>query len=75
MTRFLKRWQQTGKIRITSYNVCYTKLLRFGARPVKRALQRYVINDLSKKILADEVDRDAVIILDVKDNELVYTNA
>ncbi len=47
----------------------------FGARPVKRALQRYVINDLSKKILADEVDRDAVIILDVKDNELVYTNA
>lgn len=37
----------------------------FGARPVKRAIQRYLLNDLSKKLLAQEVDRSKAIIVDV----------
>ena len=36
----------------------------FGARPVKRAIQRYLLNDLSKKLLAQEVDRSKAIIVD-----------
>jgi len=36
----------------------------FGARPVKRAIQRYVLNDLSKKILSDEVRPDRPIVID-----------
>jgi ATP-dependent Clp protease ATP-binding subunit ClpB len=36
----------------------------FGARPVKRAIQQFVLNDLSKKILSDEVDRTKPIIID-----------
>ena len=39
----------------------------FGARPVKRAIQRYVLNDLSKKILAEEVSRDKPILIDATD--------
>ena len=37
----------------------------FGARPVKRAIQHYLLNDLSKKLLAQEVDRSRPIIVDV----------
>ena len=36
----------------------------FGARPVKRAIQRYLLNDLSKKLLSQEVDRSKAIIVD-----------
>jgi len=46
----------------------------FGARPVKRAIQNYVLNDLSRRILADEVSRDGKIIIDVKDSGLVFRN-
>ena len=46
----------------------------FGARPVKRAIQRYVLNDLSKKILADEVSRDKPILIDALDGKLVCRN-
>ena len=46
----------------------------FGARPVKRAIQRYVLNDLSKKILADEVSRDKPILIDALDGKLVFRN-
>ena len=37
----------------------------FGARPVKRAIQHYLLNDLSKKLLAQSVDRDRPILVDV----------
>ena len=37
----------------------------FGARPVKRAIQHYLLNDLSKKLLAQEVDRNKPIVVDV----------
>ena len=46
----------------------------FGARPVKRAIQRYVLNDLSKKILAEEVSRDKPILIDALGGKLVFRN-
>ena len=46
----------------------------YGARPVKRAIQQYVLNDLSKKILADEVDRTKPIIIDSFGEGLVFRN-
>ena len=46
----------------------------FGARPVKRAIQRYVLNDLSKKILASEVSNDKPITIDSFRNSLVFRN-
>ena len=46
----------------------------FGARPVKRAIQRYVLNDLSKKILAEEVSRDKPIVIDADANGLEFRN-
>ena len=46
----------------------------FGARPVKRAIQRCVLNDLSKKILSEEVSREKPITIDADDNGLVFKN-
>lgn len=46
----------------------------FGARPVKRAIQDYVLNDLSKAILAETVSRDKPITVDCKDGKLVFNN-
>ncbi len=46
----------------------------FGARPVKRAIHRLVLNQLSKDILAQKVDKDRPIIIDVKDDELIFSN-
>ena len=47
----------------------------FGARPVKRAIQDYVLNDLSKKILAEEVSREKPITIDyTKEGGLVFEN-
>lgn len=46
----------------------------FGARPVKRAIQRYVLNDLSKKILASEVSNSKPITIDSFGNSLVFRN-
>ncbi|SEE41156.1 ATP-dependent Clp protease ATP-binding subunit [Prevotella sp. lc2012] len=46
----------------------------YGARPVKRAIQQYVLNDLSKKLLADEVDRDKPIVIDEFGEGLVFRN-
>jgi ATP-dependent Clp protease ATP-binding subunit ClpB len=48
----------------------------FGARPVKRAIQRYLLNDLSKKLIAQQVDRSKTILVDYdkEKQELVYKN-
>jgi ATP-dependent Clp protease ATP-binding subunit ClpB len=46
----------------------------FGARPVKRAIQQLVLNDLSRKILADQVNRDKPIIIDEFGDGLVFRN-
>ena len=46
----------------------------FGARPVKRAIQRYLLNDLSKTMLAQHIDRTKPIIVDADGNGLVFRN-
>src|SRR5574344_1667475 len=46
----------------------------FGARPVKRAIQDYVLNDLSRKILAEEVTREKPIVIDEFGEGLVFRN-
>ena len=46
----------------------------YGARPVKRTIQREVVNDLSKRILAGEVDRDRAITIDAHDGKLTFSN-
>jgi ATP-dependent Clp protease ATP-binding subunit ClpB len=46
----------------------------FGARPVKRAIQHLVLNDLSRKILSDEIDRTKPIIVDEFGDGLVFRN-
>ena len=46
----------------------------FGARPVKRAIQRYLLNDLSKKLLAQEVERSKPIIVDCQNGVLQFRN-
>lgn len=46
----------------------------FGARPVKRAIQRYLLNDLSKKLLSQEVDRSKPIIVETAGDGLKFRN-
>ena len=46
----------------------------FGARPVKRAIQRYLLNDLSKKLLAQEVDRSQPIVVERSADGLRFRN-
>jgi ATP-dependent Clp protease ATP-binding subunit ClpB len=46
----------------------------FGARPVKRAIQHYLLNDLSKKLLAQEVDRSHPIVVDATADALAFRN-
>ncbi len=46
----------------------------FGARPVKRAIQKYLLNDLSKKLLSGEVNREKEIVVDVNKDELTFNN-
>ena len=46
----------------------------FGARPVKRAIQKYLLNDLSKKLLSGEVNREKEIVVDVNNDELTFNN-
>ena len=45
---------------------------QFGARPLKRLIQKEVINPLSKKILAGEIDKSAPVLVDVFDNTVVF---
>jgi len=47
---------------------------QFGARPVKRVIQREVLNQLSKEILAGKVTADSIILLDAFDGKLVFRN-
>jgi ATP-dependent Clp protease ATP-binding subunit ClpB len=46
----------------------------FGARPVKRILQKYILNELSRRILAGTVDKSQPIVIDVVDEGLVFGN-
>ena len=47
---------------------------QFGARPLKRLIQKEIVNGLSKKILAGDVDRTHPVLIDVFDNTVVFRN-
>ena len=47
---------------------------QFGARPVKRIIQKEVLNKLSKEILSGSVHKDSVILIDAFDDQLVFRN-
>lgn len=47
---------------------------QYGARPIKRFMQRKVLNELSKMILAGTVDKDKAIVIDAQDGKLIFTN-
>ncbi|MGB0916806.1 MAG: ATP-dependent chaperone ClpB [Flavobacteriales bacterium] len=47
---------------------------QFGARPLKRVIQREVLNELSKQILAGKVNKDSAIVLDCFDKQIVFRN-
>jgi ATP-dependent Clp protease ATP-binding subunit ClpB len=47
---------------------------QFGARPVKRVIQKQILNELSKQILAGKVNKDKEITIDMFDNKFVFRN-
>ena len=47
---------------------------QFGARPIKRVIQKNLLNELSKMILEGKVDKNSVIVVDEKNGELVFRN-
>ncbi len=47
---------------------------QFGARPIKRVIQKRVLNELSKQILAGKIQKDTHIVLDLFDREFVFRN-
>jgi len=47
---------------------------QFGARPIKRVIQRKVLNELSKEILSGKVAANSSILLDAFDDQLVFRN-
>ena len=48
---------------------------QFGARPLKRVIQKRILNELSKEILADKIDKENKIKLDMFDNKFVFLNS
>ena len=47
---------------------------QFGARPIKRVIQKNVLNELSKMILEEKVDKNSAIVVDVKNGQMVFIN-
>ncbi len=47
---------------------------QFGARPLKRLIQKEIVNHLSKRILAGDIDRTAPVLVDVFDGVVVFRN-
>ncbi|MEH0158639.1 ATP-dependent chaperone ClpB [Limibacter armeniacum] len=47
---------------------------QFGARPLKRVIQRYLLNNLSKSILKGDVSNEGTVLIDVEDNKIVFKN-
>jgi len=70
--------KQGIELRVTSDAVDYIAKEgydpQFGARPVKRALQRLVLNELSKQIIAGRVDAKRPVIVELRDGELKFKN-
>jgi ATP-dependent Clp protease ATP-binding subunit ClpB len=74
-----KMLQESGiTIDFSDYALRYLALQGFdsqyGARPLKRLIQKEIINPLSKKILAGEIDRSVPVLVDVFDNVVVFRN-
>ena len=47
----------------------------FGARPVKRAIHKFVLNQLSKDLIANTIDKTKPIIVDADENGLIFKNS
>jgi ATP-dependent Clp protease ATP-binding subunit ClpB len=47
---------------------------QFGARPLKRLIQKAIVNQLSKRILAGDIDKSKPVLVDVFDNTVVFRN-
>ena len=47
---------------------------QFGARPVKRAIQKFVLNDLAKSVLSEQIDKKHQIVIDVLNDNLIFKN-
>jgi ATP-dependent Clp protease ATP-binding subunit ClpB len=47
---------------------------QFGARPVKRVLQKQILNELSKQLLEGKIDKEKEIVIDMKDNKFIFRN-
>ncbi|HLN88948.1 MAG TPA: AAA family ATPase, partial [Candidatus Binatia bacterium] len=47
---------------------------QFGARPIKRVIQKDILNELSKMLLAEKVNKDAIIVVDEKNGQLIFKN-
>ncbi len=47
---------------------------QFGARPVKRVIQKQILNELSKQILAGNINKEKEIVIDVKNNQFTFSN-
>lgn len=48
--------------------------MQFGARPLKRLIQKEIVNQLSKRILAGDIDKAHPVLVDVFDNTVVFRN-
>ena len=46
----------------------------FGARPIKRAIQRYLLNDLSKQLLAGAIEKERPLTVDANEDSLLFSN-
>ncbi len=66
------------KLTITKKAVDYIATIgfdpQFGARPIKRVIQKNLLNELSKMILEEKVDKNSVIVVDETNGKLVFTN-
>ena len=47
---------------------------QFGARPVKRVLQRMLLNELSKQLLSGSIDREKIVVIDAKEGNITFEN-
>lgn len=70
--------QQNVRIKITNEAIDWLAQLgydpQFGARPVKRVIQKQILNELSKQILSGKINKEKEIILDMFDNKFVFRN-
>jgi ATP-dependent Clp protease ATP-binding subunit ClpB len=47
---------------------------QYGARPLKRKMQKLILNELSKKILSNEISNDATVLVEMEGDEISFKN-